>query len=35
MYAYQLEHNKARIEFSGDHQAVMAYLRQRNNRGFH
>lgn len=29
MYAFQRKNNAARIEFSGDHQAVMAYLRQR------
>ncbi len=30
MYAYQRENNAARIEFSGDHDAVLAYLRERS-----
>lgn len=32
MYAFQRESKGERIEFSGDHKAVLEYLRQRNRR---
>jgi tRNA 2-selenouridine synthase len=32
MYAYQRDSKAPRIEFSGDHAAVLEYLRERGRR---